>query len=218
MTEENQPQQESSNNSPEFIPQTEGETPPPSPQQRLTDRILPSFPKLQTWWDSILGLIRAILPETLSSKLNDFALTGIVSGLVVAILLTTVALIPAKKPELAQNIPPEPAETPIEVTAPELSPEQKLIVAIQQRVNTITGGYPGNLIESVVANSPLSLVTIQLHQDWYQLGSSEQDEIVEDLLGRSQNLNFHKLKIKDTQGRLLARNSFIGEGMLITLR
>jgi hypothetical protein len=205
MAEENQPQQDSNQNSPKFTP------------QRLTDRILPSFPKLQTWWDGVLQSIRALVPETLGSKLNDFVLTGIISGLVVAILLTTVALIPDRQTELAQ-LPPTELEVEVEVIAPELTPEQNLMVAIQQKVETILSPYPGNLVESVVANSPLNLLTIQLQPAWYQLDVSGQDELVENVFRRSQQLNFHKLEIKDTQGRLLARNSFIGKGMLITLR
>lgn len=208
MAEENQPQQDSNQNSPKFTP------------QRLTDRILPSFPKLQTWWDGVLKSIRALVPETLGSKLNDFVLTGIISGLVVAILLTTVALIPDRQTELAQ-LPPTELEvipTEVEVIVPELTPEQNLMVAIQQKVETILSPYPGNLVESVVANSPLDLLTIQLEPDWYQLDVSGQDELVENVFRRSQQLNFHKLEIKDTQGRLLARNSFIGKGMLVTLR
>ena len=69
-----------------------------------------------------------------------------------------------------------------------------------------------------MANSPLDLLTIQLQPDWYQLDVSGQDNLVESMFLRSQQLNFHKLEIKDTQGRLLARNSFIGKGMLVTLR
>lgn len=100
------------------------------------DQILPSFNKVVKWWDRTLFKIRAYLPSSINDKISDWGLTGIISGLIVTILLTSVLLLPNNPApvtsvsdlpptEITKEIEPETntQETEIEVieTPPELN-------------------------------------------------------------------------------------------------
>jgi hypothetical protein len=91
------------------------------------DRVLPSFNSLQTWWDGLLGKTRAVLPTSVNNKLSDWALTGIITGIVVVVLLTSVLLFPQQRfPEVAQN-PPETTEVPKAEKTPTVFPLPEVI-------------------------------------------------------------------------------------------
>ena len=218
------------------VPKTAADvTVPPAPPQkpRLTDRLLPSFDRLESWWDAVLNALRALLPEALSQKLSDWALTGILTGTVVAVLLTSVLLFSGQPPQIAQA-PPAEIETPPELKAPaapqpvattappeptiELTPEQSLIAAIQDQVDQITSQYAEGLIQTIEANFTGSRLIVQVSGDWYTLKPYRQNKLANQMLRRSQELDFRKLELIDPQGTLIARSPVVGQEMVILQR
>lgn len=117
-------------------------------------------------------------------------------------------------------VAPEPASA-VEVTpapAPKLTPEQYLVVAIQNQIADITNQYGGGVIESVQVNFPGSMLVVQLSNDWYDLDEAEQDELANKMLQEAHNLDFKKLEAVDGEGVLLARDPVIGSEMIIMQR
>ena len=203
----------------------------PSGQIKLLDRILPSLSKLHPWWDNILVKVRSWLPESVNNQLNDLALTGVISTLVVIVLLTTVTILPAQEEEVVE-LPPEAISTPLELNAPnppqalanlapptpEFTPEQSLIAAVQHKVDQMTQDYSQDLVESIVTSFASNTLTIQVADNWYQLADSEQNQLVQEMFHSSQTLDFPKLEIKNNQGTLVARNPVVGKNMVILQR
>jgi hypothetical protein len=199
------------------------------------DRILPSFSSLQTWWDSILAKIRSLLPASLNEKLSDWSLTGILTGIVVILLLTSVLLLPKPAAEVAKTTPETPPEVseaieaPLELEAPEtpetiailpppepeLTPEQSLIAAIQGELASITNQYPEGLVLSIEANFSGSRLIVTIGDTWYQLSGKRQQKLANEILQRSQKLDFRKLEFINSEGKLLARNPVVGKEMVI---
>lgn len=126
-------------------------------------------------------------------------------------------------------------EIPAELTAPgkgknltvktiqpqiKLTPEQNLIAAIQSKVTQIIQDYAPeeDLVTNVEANFVDNNLLVQVNDLWYQLDSSRQAEIANELLKRSRQLNFSKLAIKDSNNNLVARNPVVGERAIILER
>lgn len=235
-----------------------------------------------SWWSAVLGKIRSLLPENLSSKFSDTALTSIIAGIAVILVWTTSSVLFGKPPEVAtipptlenppevatvpptsENPPevatafsPEPESnptiptpsdepepipnipTPPELTAPaqpepveetlpqleptptpvvELTPEQTLIAAIEDRISQISNDANG-LIQSIQVNFEGSSLTVKIGSDWYKLKPSEQDNLAAKMLERSRELDFSRLEITDSQGTLLARSPVVGKDMIILNR
>jgi hypothetical protein len=197
----------------------------------FVDRFLPSFERVQAWRNAALKNIRALLPESLNQKLSDWALTGAIAGVIVILLWTSAALIPQKPVEVA-NVPPAEIKTPPELKAPKkpepvkiappptlvLTPEQNLIAAIQNQVAEITEKYAGGLIQSIEANFQGSLLTVKVSDGWYSLKQPQQDKLADEMLRRSQELDFSKLEITDPEGTLVARTPVVGPHMVILKR
>lgn len=198
---------------------------------KLTDRILPSFPAVEAFWDGTLQKVRSLLPTAWSEKLSDWALTGAIATIVVVLLVTTATLLPetpaqvAKAPpnsieappELTAPEPPEPVEE-VPPPAPELTPEQSLIAGIQNQVSEITDKYGNGLIQSIQANFEASRLVVQVSNGWYYLKEAQQNKLADEILRRSSELDFRKLEITDTSGTLLARNPVVGPNMIILKR
>ncbi|MBD2304690.1 hypothetical protein H6G17_04040 [Chroococcidiopsis sp. FACHB-1243] len=72
---------------------------------------------LQDGWSSVLGKIRSVLPANLSGKLSNSALTGIMAGIVVVLVLTTSNLFPGKPTEVAVAPTPR-SELPVVTAIP----------------------------------------------------------------------------------------------------
>jgi hypothetical protein len=204
------------------------------------DKLLPSFNTLQTWWDGILIKIRSFLPKTWNEKLSDWGLTSIITGMIVLLLSTSVLLVPQQQsteiPEIAPpevpiietpviDIPPQleapkqpqPIET-IEPPKRELTPEQSLITAIKNQVAEITNIYSEGLIDSIEVNFLASRLSVKVSDNWYSFSESRQNKLADEMLSRSQQLDFKKLEIMDSQGELIARNPVIGTEMIILKR
>jgi hypothetical protein len=99
-----------------------------------------------------------------------------------------------------------------------LTPEQRLIAAIQNQVGEISDRFGSGLIKSIQANFSTSNLTVQITDDWYTLKESQQDKLAADILQRSKELDFSHLEITDSQDELVARNPVIGTEMVIFKR
>ncbi|MGD2183662.1 hypothetical protein [Lusitaniella coriacea] len=206
------------------------------------DRTLPSFDRLQAGWDWALAKIRTALPSFVSAKLSDWAITSILTGVVVLVLFSVV-LLSASPPEpstVAKAPPPPPPlpppiEAPVEIEAPQepepielepppppppvmLTPEQTLIAAIQNQVTELTRDYAEGLILSIEADFLGSRLLVTVGEEWYDLPESEQDRVANDISARSRELDFRKLEILDPQKTLLARTPVVGQGIVILQR
>jgi hypothetical protein len=124
-------------------------------------------------------------------------------------------------PELAPTPEPTPeaivAEEPELAPLPELTPEEKLIASIHDRLAEVAEPYASELIRSVQPNRS-SRLTVQVNPSWYTLSASQQNELADKLLNRSQDLDFGQLKITDSEGSLLARSPVVGSSMVILKR
>jgi hypothetical protein len=123
---------------------------------------------------------------------------------------------PEPEPTPAPTPEPEPEPTPTPIL--ELTPEQRLIAAIQNQVGEISDRFGSGLIKSIQANFSTSNLTVQITDDWYTLKESQQDKLAADILQRSKELDFSHLEITDSQDKLVARNPVIGTEMVIFKR
>lgn len=197
----------------------------------LFDRLLPSFNKVQAFWDVTLKKIRSFLPQAWNEKLSDWTLTSAIAGIIVLILVTTAAILPDTPAQVAKA-PPNTIEAPPELKAPkkpqpvepeplptpELTPEQSLIAAIQQQVADITDRYGSGLIRSIEANFLGSRLIVKVSDGWYNLTESQQNKLADEMLLRSREMDFSKLEITDLKGSLLARSPVVGPNMVILKR
>ena len=106
-----QPQVPKANNEPD-----RAETRSPSDiadEEKTESTSSPQKDENENWWDIILDKIRSFLPESMNKSLSDWALTAIVSSLIVLILSISVILLPSRA---SSDIPPELTET---VSVPE---------------------------------------------------------------------------------------------------
>lgn len=204
---------------------------PQPTKPKLIDRLLPSFNRVQAFWDATLQKVRSLLPEAWNEKLSDWGLTGAIAGIVVVLLLTTVVLLPETPTQQVKALP-KPIEAPPELKAPdkpqpveelpqpvpELTPEQNLIASIQNQVAEITDQYGNGLITSIQANFPGSRLVVKVTDGWYDLKKPQQNKLADDILGRSKELDFRKLEITDLEGTLLARSPVVGSNMVILKR
>ncbi|MGK7932469.1 MAG: hypothetical protein AB4041_13700 [Microcystaceae cyanobacterium] len=183
---------------------------------------------------SFLSPIRSILPTGLNNSLSDGLLTGILGGIVIAIVVGAFFLIYpqfSEKPlEVAEN--PPIIETPVELESPdppqailvepppepEVSPEQRLIKAVQEDIADITSRYPEGLIDGIEANFFANRLVVILGEDWYQLRPSRQDDIAKGIFQKARNLDFQKLELVNPQGEVLARSPVVGNKMIIFVR
>jgi len=200
----------------------------PTRQSKLVDWLYPSFETVEKVWDSILAAIRSLLPEAWNQKLSDWGLTGAIAAFIVVIMVTTVALTPETPTQLAKEVKPEPIPAPAELAAPEradtsepnsspleLTPEQRLITAIQDQVAEITDHYANGLIQSIQANFQGSRLIVTMSDGWYELDEQDQNQLASEIWHRSQELELSKLEITNSDGTLLARSPVVGSGIVI---
>lgn len=213
----------------------------------VQDKFRPRLEQLQTWWNAILGKVRSWLPESTNQKLSDTALSGAIAGILVILLWTTSALFSGKPSPKIANVPPPqripapdltaPPELrvlekpqPVEVSPPPpagpvvtpspmmLSPEQQGIADIQTQITEVGNQYANCLIQLVQTNFQAGHLTAKTSNSWYNLSSSQQDKLADELLKRAQKSNFNQLEIVDVQGTLLARSPVVGDNMVILQR
>lgn len=113
-------------------------------------------------------------------------------------------------------IPEEIEPTPVPKELP--TPEQSLIASIQEQITQASARISDGLIQSMQANFAGGSLVIQVKDDWYSLGQSDQDKLVQKLLEEAQQLDFTHLEITDSQRTLLARSPVVGKNMIVFKR
>lgn len=227
--------------------ETTSVTPESQPQQQSTTekKSVVTKPSLG---QQVLGLVRSLLPASLSQKLSDGLLTGAIASIFVLILViifvsfspgqpaTEVADIPiaeeieaiAPEESLALTVDPEVPDNsfyeapdfvePMIPPPPKLTPEQILIVSIENQIDDLTNQYGGGIIESLRINFPSSLLIVELNNDWYEITEEEQDKLVKQMFQEAQDLDFSKLQVMNSQDRVIARSSVMSSEMVILER
>jgi hypothetical protein len=217
--------------------------------EKLETQPAPGTKQTPSFWGGIIAKIRSLLPASLSAKLSNTALTGIIAAISVILIWTTSTVLTNKPTEVATVPPvsetpsptittpppeiipepeptpeptpepiPEPEPTPEPTPILELTPEQQLIVAIQNQVGEISDRFASNLIKSIQANFSTSNLTVKISDDWYTLKESQQNKLAADILQRSTELDFSHLEITDSQDKLVARSPVVGTEMVIFKR
>ncbi len=213
-------------------------TPEPPPEPEPAPPAPPPPPAEPTVSTTLLSALRRRLPAGLSTRLSDGALAGLLVATVVLIAVLTFTLLPSRKPapEVATSPPPavvepapeppptEPSPTPSPSPSPtpppklRLTPEQRLIAAIQAQVAEITNDYADGLIRSIRADFVGDQLLVTVTADWYTLPPARQDQLAQEMLARSRQLDFSRLEIDDPAGNLLARSPVVGQQMVIFKR
>jgi len=134
-------------------------------------------------------------------------------------------IIVTPSPESTNTNLPETVATeeikPIEIIPPpplKLTPEQELIATIQKQVSEFTTQVGGGLIQSIQVDFPSSILTVKIADDWYDVATDEQDKLVNEMLQQTHDLEFKKLEITNSQGKIIARSPVIGSQMIILER
>jgi hypothetical protein len=212
------------------------------------EKLQPIVARIQEWWHSTLPKIRSRLPVALNEQLSDRALTGVAVGLSVLLLWIGTGVLSGnpktaqRSPIASSPSTPLPASAPVQNTpalaapaiAPDasrplpdvaeappnlnLTPQQGLIAAIQEQVAEVTDRYANGLIQATQANFRGSILMVKLSPDWYALSPGQQDNLVNDMLKRSKELDFRRLEILDADNTLLARSPVVGDRMVVMHR
>ncbi|MEO0374467.1 MAG: hypothetical protein AAF329_07485, partial [Cyanobacteria bacterium P01_A01_bin.17] len=127
---------------------------------------------------------------------------------------------PVQPPEPISEVPAAPAivEEPVEPVPAEPEEPQKVVLSVQQQVAQISDLYSTDLIPQVQADFEADRLVVQVSDRWYNLSSTEQDEIGLDVLQRSDGLDFKTLEFRDLQGQLVARNPVVGPNIIVLQR
>ncbi len=149
---------------------------------------------------------------------------------------TPVTQAPAIAPEPEISVPevtePEVAEIPSELTEPAepeaiaplpppepiLTPEQQLLLSIQEQVADAAKPYAKDVVQTIEANFQTSRLGVNVSDAWYSLPSARQDKLANALRDRAQDLDFNTLQIKDSTGSVVARSPIVGSEMVILKR
>jgi hypothetical protein len=180
----------------------------------------------------LLTLVRSLLPNRWNAKLSDQVLSVVVGTVLLVSLwfLSDVIATPAKTPELSASSEVTPDLPPsllpgVPLVKPTAEPpvlnrslEDGLIASIQENVAQVTDQFSDGLIQSVQANFRTGALTVQVGDRWYDLRTSQQNQLGNELLGRSRELSFSHLELVDSQGTLLARSPVVGEDLVILKR
>lgn len=96
-----------------------------------------------------------------------------------------------------------------------LNPEQYIIKNIENQIENITQKYGENLIVRVKANFSNNSLIITVGEKWYELSSNKQNNFAEEVFKQVKSLDFYKFKLENTEGKILARNAVVGEGVIL---
>ncbi|BAU65598.1 hypothetical protein STA3757_29870 [Stanieria sp. NIES-3757] len=121
-------------------------------------------------------------------------------------------------PQISETKPQLPPENFIQPKPLPLTPEQNLVAAISTKLSDISNQYFDDLVLSVEANFLQSNLLVKVSDHWYNLNQSEQDKFANEILQKSQQLDFKKLAIQDTSGKLIARTPVVGKQIIILQR
>jgi hypothetical protein len=171
------------------------------------------------------------------NKFSRFLIPGIVTLIVVSLVAVWYFVLPQTDLKIAHKIPviEQPqgeieitSEIPPELTTPELpqkvetitpelklTPEQGLVVAIKNQIATIKNRYAEDLVIGIEPNFMASRLIVKVSNNWYELETSNQTSIADDIFREAQKLDFKKLEITNLQGQLVARSPVVGNNMII---
>ena len=183
----------------ESLPITE-----PLPQPQLPEEtVMEPVPVSEPEEEEEIVIEEAILPEeTVIESEPEIESEPLAEGDKLPLVLTAIE-------------PPQPVEF---VQPPSLkrSPEQDLIAKIQNQMTQTTAKLDAdNILQSVLPHFSASLLTIEVSDDWYKLTEPQQNELAQLLFNQTQNFDFTRLKIYNSQGQEIARNAIIGTDMII---
>jgi hypothetical protein len=100
-----------------------------------------------------------------------------------------------------------------------LTPEQRLIAALQDRIKMVSEEYAADAIVTTVRiDFARNHLDVELMDRWYDLEVAEQDRLALDLRDRGQQFDFYDIDIVDAAGQLVARPAAIGDAMIIVRR
>ncbi len=193
----------------------------PEPLQKLSDRILTAIitsPLVVVWW--IISSLTSAAPVAQTTPPAQ----PVVSAPAPAPTKPQKPALEAPvAPEITAPIAPAPAlpSEPEPEPEPELAvPEepQKVVLSVQQQVTQISEHYSTDLIPQVRADFEADRLVIQVSDLWYDLSSTEQDELGLDVLQRSDGLDFKTLEIRDTRDQLVARTPVVGPNIIVLQR
>ena len=189
----------------------------------VISKLEPGLEKLQKIGRAVVAQVRSRLPYSIAGKLSDPILIGIILSVAAFLIVIGISWLSSdSSPQViaqgsdSQGIPSE-TQTKEEADL-SLNPEQSLIAAIQDQVAEVTDAYADGLIQSVEANFRRSLLIVRAGEAWYTLERSRQDQMANELWGRSQQLDFNQLHLIDLDNTLLARSPVVGPSMVILKR
>jgi hypothetical protein len=120
-------------------------------------------------------------------------------------------------PQVAPNVS-EPTPLPTAGPPKPLTPEQRLIAAIQSRLDEVTQPYGDNIVRSIQADFETNTLRITVGDAWYLLREGLQDRLGMDVLELAQLLDFKKMVVEDLAGNFVARNPVVGDRLVIVRR
>lgn len=100
----------------------------------------------------------------------------------------------------------------------QLSPEELLIASIQERVMEVTSQYTQGIVQTIQANFRADVLLVKVSNGWYELSDSQQDKLANQMLEKSQSLDFSTLEIIDKEENLVARSPVVGSQMIVLRR
>lgn len=172
---------------------------------------------------------QALEPIATSEGVKPILEKRVAASTIAAVLVLILLFKPSPAPRVvAKKIPSfsnTPSQTvaandliaPKEVGAP-VSPEQIMVTDIQSQVAAVSKKYGEALIQSVQTNFRLGRLVVQLTDAWYQLNPVKQEQLMADILERSQSLSFKKVLVADPEHNLIARSPAVGNEMVILKR
>ncbi|MDQ2096957.1 MAG: hypothetical protein QQW96_04845 [Tychonema bourrellyi B0820] len=198
--------------------------------------------KIGWLWQSIVKLVRSLLPASLSQKLSDPILNAAIAAILLVVVGSTLNILSGKPAdqiaiESPTNLPdivapsgsesakfnsklpdlvaPSATKVVETIQPPPLTPEQSLIAGIQNQVAEFTDRLGGDLVKSIQANFTSSILTVKVAEDWYRLSEVEQNQLVKKMFKEANLLNFSNLEVMNLEGKLIARNPVVGSEMII---
>jgi hypothetical protein len=173
------------------------------------------------FWSAMLQQFRRFLPAPIR-QLSDAILTAIVVMLVtVGIWVVDGFFVPGVDPAVAISPPPsvatQPNFTPTTI-APQISPEQAFIEAIQTQLSDITSQYPDDIIQTLEVDVARDRLIVRLNPVWYLIGDDRQNSITDRMWLQAKANYFTKLELQDIRGVSIARSPVVGQHMIILQR
>ncbi|MBV5259639.1 hypothetical protein FLX56_14560 [Synechococcus moorigangaii CMS01] len=120
-------------------------------------------------------------------------------------------------PKVAPKIS-EPTPTPSATPPKPLTPEQRLIAAIQVQLDEVTQPYGDNIVRTIQADFETNTLRITVGDAWYLLREGLQDRLGMEVLELAQLLDFKKMMVEDLAGNFVARNPVVGDRLVIVRR